>query len=192
MGNKIKIIALFGESGAGKDTIQRWLTDNFDNMNKIISLTTREPRDYEVNGKDYYFTSQEHFLSAYMKNEILESSIFNNWYYGTPKSSLNPDKINIGVFNVEGIKSLLKHKELDVLPVWIQVDDKTRLMRCLEREADPNCYEICRRFIADAADFNSMNIDFDYEYYANLNNNQYTYYGFLRRPKVSNFIKGQN
>lgn len=189
--NKIKIIALFGESGAGKDTIQHWLANNYDNFNEIISCTTRPPRDYEKNGKDYYFTNKKHFLTSYAKDEILEFSIFNDWFYGTPRSSLSSEKINIGVFNIQGIKSLLQHKDIAVLPIWIQTDDKTRLLRCLNRENNPDCIEICRRFLADQNDFNISNIDFDFEYYSNVNN-QYTYYGLLRRPKVAKFIKGQN
>ena len=56
---KIKIIALFGKSGAGKDTIQRWITKNFINTYNIVSHTTRQPRDYEIDGKDYHFVTDK-------------------------------------------------------------------------------------------------------------------------------------
>ena len=48
---KIKLLALFGESSAGKDSIQHWLTSTLKNTHKIISYTTRPKRDYEKNGK---------------------------------------------------------------------------------------------------------------------------------------------
>ena len=49
--NKIQIIALFGESASGKDTIQKWVTANYKNVNSIISCTTRPKRDYEKDKK---------------------------------------------------------------------------------------------------------------------------------------------
>ena len=39
--NKIIVVALFGQSAAGKDTIQNWIVSNIPNTNKIISCTTR-------------------------------------------------------------------------------------------------------------------------------------------------------
>ena len=58
---KIKVLALFGESGSGKDTIQTWLLKNIPNTHKPITYTTRPARDYEINGKNYYFISNDEF-----------------------------------------------------------------------------------------------------------------------------------
>ena len=51
--DKIKIIALYGKSSSGKDTMQKFLLKTIKNSHGIISCTTRPPRDYEKNGKDY-------------------------------------------------------------------------------------------------------------------------------------------
>ena len=186
---KIKLLALFGESSAGKDSIQHWLTSTLKNTHEIISYTTRPKRDYEKNGKEYYFISDEEFMKLFLKNEFLETSVFNKWFYGTSKKSLNLDKLNIGVFNPQGIRSLLSHSDIiNVLPVWIQSYDKERLLRSLKREISPNCEEICRRFLADKEDF--KNIDFEHEIFLN-NEGKDNYYGFLNRPKILNFLKGQ-
>lgn len=189
--NKIKLLALFGESCAGKDSIQCWLEKKINNTHKIISCTTRPKRDYEKDGKDYYFINSEDFLKKYLQDEILELTIFNNWYYGTPREELKKNQINIGVFSPSGIRKLLSYSDyLDILPVWIQTNDKTRLLRALKREDYPNCEEICRRFLADKIDF--LDIDFDHEIFLN-NRNTEEYYGFLKRPKIFNFIsRGQN
>ena len=187
--DKIKILALFGESGAGKNTIQRWLATNLDNMHEIISCTTRPKRDYEKEGKDYYFMDSHDFINKYVSNEILEFSIFKEWYYGTSLKELKTDKINVGVFNPQGVQQLCLQSNIDILPVWIKSNDKTRLLRVLNRESDPDCEEICRRFLADKDDFKYLN--FDYEIYLN-DKNTGDYYGFLNRPKISEFIKGQN
>lgn len=72
----------------------------------------------------------------------------------------------MGVFNIAGISSLLEDSRLDVLPICISAPDKVRLLRSLNREENPDCAEICRRFQTDEADF--RNIDFDYEIVENI------------------------
>lgn len=189
--SKIKLLALFGESSAGKDSIQHWLISEFTNIHGIVSYTTRPSRDYEIEGKEYHFTTKENFRKLITENKILEYTVFNWWYYGTCIDDLKKDIINVGVFNPEGIRNVLKHSDkIDILPVWIQAPEKTRLLRSLKREIDPNCAEICRRFLADKEDFS--NIDFDYEIFLNDDNNNEDYHGFLNIPKISAFMKGQN
>ena len=187
--SKIKLLALFGESSAGKDSIQHWLELKLKNVHGMVSYTSRPPRDYEIEGREYHFISQEKFKKLIAENRMLEYTCFNNWYYGTCINELQKDKINVGVFNPQGIRNLLKHSDtIDILPVWIQAKEKERLLRSLDREQNPNCAEICRRFLADQKDF--ANIEFEYEIF--LNDKYYdNYYGFLNRPKVSEFIKGQ-
>ena len=164
MENKITVIALFGKSGAGKDYILKQYLSRGD-YHEIVSCTTRPPRDYEINGKDYHFLAEEQFAEIINKGEMLESTYFNNWYYGTPLSSLSKDKPNIGVFNPEGIRSLLKIPYLKVEPIYVYADDGTRLLRQLIRENNPDVKEIARRYYADERDFN--NIDFHYGIYDN-------------------------
>lgn len=184
---KIKLLALFGKSSAGKDSIQHWLGYKFNDIHEIISYTSRSPRDYEMDGREYHFISREAFKDLIYEEKMLEYSYFNTWYYGTCINELNKNKINVGIFNPEGIRNLLKYsKSLDILPVWIQANDKTRLLRSLNREKNPNCEEICRRFLSDEKDFS--HIDFNYEEYLNDKNNG-EYYGFLNRPKIADFIK---
>ena len=162
MEKKYKIIALYGESGAGKDTIQNWLVTIFGHeAHKIISCTTRPPRDNEKNGEDYYFIDMELFGEKGLDGSMLEATVFNQWGYGTPIDSLEEDKVNIGVFNIEGIECLLEDPRLDVEVIYVSVPEKERLLRILNREEDPNCYEICRRFLADTKDFAAPNFDPD-------------------------------
>lgn len=164
MENKYKIIALFGPAGAGKDTIAKILTREYPNFNRVISATTRPPRDNEKYGEDYYFLTKKGFRITI----FLEKTKFNNWYYGTPLFSLKKDCLNVGVFNIEGINSLLKKNKLvEVLPVKIDAKPKLRLERQLKREKNPNCFEICRRFLTDEEDFKK--IKFNYETVHNNN-----------------------
>lgn len=137
-----------------------------DKFHGIISCTTRPPRDNEKDGEDYYFLTQDEFLKKHMQGEMLETTSFNGWYYGTTISSLDPKKINVGVFNKYGIQTLLNDERVEVYPIYFLVDDHIRLSRCLNREKNPDCDEICRRFLVDKQDFSD--IPFEHQ---TLNNN---------------------
>ena len=157
--NKYKLVALFGKSGAGKDTIQNWMVSNLQDTHKLISYTTRPPRDNEVDNQDYHFISVKEFNYMKEKNLFLETTEFRGWYYGTSIESLNENKINIGVFNPSGVKNILDNfqNQILVFPIEIWAPNKSRLIRSLARENNPDCLEICRRFLADEEDFSNIN-----------------------------------
>ena len=157
---KIKIIALFGAAGAGKDALQEIMVEEF-GWHGIISHTTRPIRDNEKEGVAYHFVTRDEFEQMVEEDKFLETTDFNNWYYGTSIDSLSKDEINIGVFNIDGIKTLLADSRVEVMPIYICVPDKVRLQRQLNREQNPNCLEICRRFLADDYDFKNK-VDFEY------------------------------
>lgn len=185
---RIKVIALFGPSGAGKDTIQRWMIEKIPNLHKIILHTTRPKRNYEKEDQDYHFISTADFLDLMDNKRIIDCTVFNEWFYGIDINEFVKDKINIGVFNPQSIRQLIMNQshKFDILPIWIQSHDKQRLLRNLKREQSPNCSEICRRFLADEKDF--ANINFPYEIYLNDNPNQ-IFDGILKKPKVRDFLK---
>lgn len=166
--NKIEVIALFGESASGKDTIQKWLVSYLPNVTHgIISCTTRPPRQGERDGVDYHFITEEEFTKKVLSYDMLEATEFRKWFYGTPIQSLDKDKINVGVFNIAGIEALLEDSRLHVTPIYVRASDKERLIRSLNREENPDCEEICRRYFADKKDFS--NIDFNYIEFENNN-----------------------
>ena len=55
------LIILSGPSGSGKDTVLNKLTENRDDIKISISMTTRQKRNDEIDGLNYYFVSREHF-----------------------------------------------------------------------------------------------------------------------------------
>lgn len=159
-----KMYALIGQSASGKDTIVNELLKRYgDIFHGVVSHTTRPKRDYEINHKDYHFVSEEEMIDLMKSGKILEAAVFNSWIYGTSIESLSEDKINLGVFNIEGIYSLLEEEEdIDLRVFYVQVKDKLRLIRQLSRENDPDIKEILRRYNTDAADFVEYNITFPY------------------------------
>ena len=152
---RYKIVAIVGKSGAGKDALMHTILKHQPNYHEIISCTTRPWRAGEVDGVNYHFLEVEDFCLKISNNEMLEYTTFNNWGYGTALDALAEDKINIGVFNPEGIRSLKAISNIDLILISVLCDDKIRLLRQLNREEHPNVKEIIRRYQTDEDDFNS-------------------------------------
>ncbi len=154
------IVALFGESSSGKDTIMNYYINYYPNTKGIITSTTRPKRDYEVDDVDYHFLSVNRFTEKVLNGTMIEATSFREWFYGTTLEEIDENKINIGVFNIKAINCLLQDGRFKVIPIYVAAAPKTRLKRSLNREENPDCSEICRRFLADEKDFNE--IDFKY------------------------------
>lgn len=93
--NTGKLLVISGPSGAGKGTICHELFSDIENLAFSVSMTTREPRNGEVHGKNYYFTDKKNFEYMIEKGEFLEyAKVFDN-YYGTPKKMVT-DKLAAG------------------------------------------------------------------------------------------------
>lgn len=161
MENKIIIIALFGGSGSGKDSLKNMVYATVDNVYKIIRCTTRTKRDNETEGEDYNFLTPEEFAEKVGNGDMLEAVSFNNWFYGTDIHNLKTNGINIGAFDPFSIECLLKDSRLKVYPFKVEASDKERLIRALNREDNPNCQEICRRYLEDNKDL--CDIPFEYK-----------------------------
>ena len=79
------LFVLSGPSGVGKGTIAKKLIERNANFALSISCTTRNAREGEVNGREYFFISKEDFLQKINKDGFLEYSNHFENYYGTPK-----------------------------------------------------------------------------------------------------------
>lgn len=146
-----------GKAGSGKDTILHKVVSDFpDLFHEIISCTTRPIREGEKEGVNYFYLTREEFEKKVCNHEMLEITEFRGWYYGAAKSSLSKDKINIGVFDPAGVYSLMKDPDIQLKVYYAQAGDKTRLMRQLQRETNPDIKEIIRRFQTDENDFSDL------------------------------------
>ena len=158
------IIAIMGKSGAGKDSMMEAVLDRLPldaKVHEIVSCTSRPMREGEEHGINYYYYRPDEFEQKIMNNEMLEFTRFNNWWYGTGYESVfEHGFVNIGVFNPTGIRQLLEREDCNVVIFWVRTADKTRLLRQLNREENPDVKEIIRRFGADEDDFDD--IDFSY------------------------------
>ena len=163
--NKIKVVIFFGESCSGKDTLLQWCLKNMKDTKAMVSCTTRQPRDGEIDGVNYYFISHVEFAEKVLDHSIVEATTWCGEFYGTPIETLDENKINIGVLDTAGIEAMIADSRLEVLPIYVAASAKTRLLRYLNREANPDCEKMCRRFLEDLDRFD--NISFNYQTFLN-------------------------
>ena len=86
MNKKGILIVVSGFSGAGKGTIMKELLKRYDNYALSISATTRQPREGEEDGREYFFKTIDEFEKMIAKDELIEYARYVENYYGTPRA----------------------------------------------------------------------------------------------------------
>jgi len=90
MSKRGMLIVLSGPSGVGKGTVRKALFSQPGNdFQYSVSMTTRQPRPGEVNGKDYFFVSKKEFEQHIREGQMLEYAKYVDNYYGTPLKYIN-------------------------------------------------------------------------------------------------------
>ena len=79
------LAVISGFSGAGKGTLMKALLEKYDNYALSISATTRNPREGEVDGREYFFVTEDRFKEMMEQDALIEYAQYVNHYYGTPK-----------------------------------------------------------------------------------------------------------
>lgn len=79
------LVVVSGFSGAGKGTLMKELLKRYDNYALSVSATTRQPREGEKDGEDYFFVSREYFQQMIEEGRLVEYAQYVNHYYGTPR-----------------------------------------------------------------------------------------------------------
>lgn len=162
-----------GKSSSGKDTIYNILKNRLD-VNSYVMYTTRPKRTEEVEGVSYNFITQDEmdeFISGKKKDKLLEfrtyQTVYGPWTYATindEQFESTKDLLMLGTLvSYKNIKDkFMNNKDIQLVPVYIQVSDNVRLKRAVEREekqSEPKYVELCRRFIADSEDFSEDNLN---------------------------------
>ena len=109
---KGKIFAVSAPSGTGKTTIVKRLLNEIPGLIYSVSATTREKRNNEKSGVDYFFISEQEFLNKIKKDEFVEWEKVYDYYYGTFKyyvdENISIGKNIIAEVDVKGALSLKK------------------------------------------------------------------------------------
>lgn len=134
-----KLIIVSGPSGSGKSTVTKIVKDKL-NIPLSISATTRNPRDGEIDGKDYFFLSKEEFKNKIANDEFYEYAEVHGNYYGTLKKTVeeNLDKgLNVILeIDVQGAL-IAKEKKKDAVLVFFRTKDMAILEKRLrDRKTD--------------------------------------------------------
>ena len=134
--NKL-LVLIVGPSGSGKSTLERELVENYSNYySRVISHTTRPPREGEVNGKHYYFTSKRKFVKMKKEKKFLENVEFNGNFYGCSIEEIeriNKDnKDAILIVEPNGLAQILKKIEKEHLSFTPLVTYMNIPKSCLE------------------------------------------------------------
>lgn len=144
MKNNGMLVILSGPAGSGKDTVIAELFKSDIDITKSVSMTTRAPREGEVDGVDYIFVSEEDFLDAVEDGELLEYARYGINYYGTPKGPVDKwlddgHKVILKI-DVEGAGNIRKMYpdavSIFIMPPTMEILEKRLRNRGSEEEED--------------------------------------------------------
>lgn len=159
-----RIIYVMGKSASGKDTIYRELRSCFPELRPLVPYTTRPKREGEIEGREYCFTDDAGIRSFEKDGRLIEKRVYKtqagDWTYATvDDGSFSPDSAAdlIGIGTLESYLKVRAYYGAEcMVPVYIEVENGERIIRAVERERKqktPRYDELCRRFLADEADF---------------------------------------
>ena len=139
--DKGAILLLSGPSGCGKSSLLKELYKVVTNYYFSISTTTREPRDGEKDGVDYFFVSKEEFLKDIDENSFLEWAEVHGNYYGTSLKPINKaleeSKLVIFDIDVQGFEQVIKKLKSITTTVFITTPSIKELeQRLYSRDTD--------------------------------------------------------
>lgn len=169
---KTNMYYITGKSAVGKDTIYtELLKTEYLNLKEIVLYTTRPMRPGEENGKQYFFVTNKEMEKLKQSKNILEYREYKTtqglWTYATVMDDniiTNQSLISIGTLeSFNKIKQKIKNSNLPInlIPIYIELDEKTRTRRATKREnkkIKPDYEELNRRTQADNIDFSEENI----------------------------------
>lgn len=160
-----RIFCLTGKSCSGKDTLYARILERHPELVPVIPHTTRPQRPGEIDGQTYHFVSEAQLRQYEAEGRVLEKRVYQTtqgpWTYFTPRFELDTDRLLITT--LEGARALMDcYGSRHVRIAYLQVDDRTRLLRYIDRESrqeKPDYAEVCRRFLADQTDFSQERLD---------------------------------
>jgi len=137
---KGKLIIFSAPSGAGKTTIVKHLLQQDFDLNFSVSATSREPREGETHGKDYYFIPENEFKKKIENDEFLEwEEVYTGIFYGTLKSEVeqirNAGKNVIFDVDVVGGLNIKKYYGNEAMAVFVQPPSVEELKKRLRNRS---------------------------------------------------------
>ena len=163
--NDSKLIIFSAPSGAGKSSLIKKLIELSESTIELsVSVTTREPRDGEVHGVDYFFISEQEFLKLEKQDTFLESANVHGFHYATLKSFVD-EKTSSGIsvildIDVQGFKQV-KQTSQDNVSIFILPPSLEELEKRLFNRGSESAESIKKRLENALIELRSAEI-FDY------------------------------
>ena len=148
------MLILIGPSASGKTEVAKYLKKMY-HIDKIITYTTRNPRENELKDVDYHFISLEEFALLKEQDFFVETTYYNHNYYGNAKKDILDDKCII--LDPNGLKSFLSLNNPRIISIYLDCDEDIRLQRMIARK-DP-LLEAKKRIINDRIAFYDKNLE---------------------------------
>ena len=142
-----KLIIISSPSGAGKTTLCKLLLKKMKNITLSISYTSRKKRINEINGKDYFFVSNEKFFKLNQNKFFIETAKNFNNFYGSPFKNITDSKkkkVHL-LFDIDwkGARKIRKNfKKEDIIDFFILPPSKKELKKRLIKRASDSSKEI--------------------------------------------------
>lgn len=146
-----------GPSASGKTEIANILISDY-HMKKVVTYTTRPMRVNEVAGVSYNFVTMDEFLKMKENDEFVETTFYNNNYYGTRKKDVSSEKIV--VLDLNGLKSFQEKMPDAIFSVYLDTAEETRILRMALRGDSRE--QIEKRIINDRQLFDKNKIVVDH------------------------------
>lgn len=164
MPNKGMLVVLSGPSGSGKDTVLSEIFCKAPELKKSVSMTTRKPREGEIDGVDYIFVDESVFTDAVSDGKMLEYARYGGNYYGTPKervdSWLNEGLTVILKIDVQGGENI-RRLYPDAVSIFITPPSMSVLEKRLRRRGSEAEEEVRKRLAIALDELKSIS-DYDY------------------------------
>lgn len=141
------VLVITGPSGVGKGTLIRRLLSDLSGAELSVSATTREPRDGEVNGRDYHFLSGPEFEQRVRQGEFVEHAEYAGHRYGTLRSELQrPARLIVLEIDLQGARQVrATMPEAEQVFIAPPDDDVSELERRLVARGAESADQIERR-----------------------------------------------
>ena len=112
MSSKGSLVVVSGFSGVGKGTVMNNLVQRYDQYALSVSATTRQPREGETDGKEYFFRTEKEFTDMIAAGDLIEYACYCDNYYGTPRKfvekQLDEGKDVVLEIEIQGARKIKK------------------------------------------------------------------------------------
>ncbi|MDO8668166.1 MAG: hypothetical protein Q7K35_03645 [bacterium] len=162
-----KIVVIAAPTGGGESTITNEIIRRFPSFRRLVTATTRKPRNKEKDGIDYYFLSKKKFKAEIRKGNIVEHTYVKNRqaYYGSYKPDLEK-KLKHGhnvIINPDAVGAKYYKKNYQAITIFIKPDSLESIKkRLIARDCDIKPTELRRRLKNAASEIKNESRFYDF------------------------------